>query len=111
MPQCNIIINLLRSSLSQTKLSAHASLYSKFDLNCIPLTPPGTNVVIHETFDQRGRWDPHSIEGWYIGPDIEHYRCHKCYIPSTAGVRYVLTLDWFPKQTPFPKVSTEDYLR
>jgi hypothetical protein len=54
---------------------------------------------------------PHGIDGWYVGPSIDHYRCHKCYIPSTFGVRDALTIDWFPHNVPFPKVTADEYLR
>ena len=110
MPQCNITINLLISSRHQPKLSAHACLYGKFDINFRLLAPTGTKVVIHETVNQRESWDLNGIEGWYSGPDIEHYCCHKWYILSTTGIQDFLTLDWFPKQTPFPNVSTKYYL-
>ena len=111
LPQCDATLNLLRASRRQPKLSSYACLNGAYDFNRMPLAPPGTKVVIHETPDQRDSWAPHGVQGWYIGPATEHYRCHKCYIPSTAGIRDALTLDWFPKQVPFPKVSTEDYLR
>jgi hypothetical protein len=54
---------------------------------------------------------PHGIDGWYVGPSLDHYQCYKCYIPSTFGVRDALTVDWFPHSVPFPKVSTDNYLR
>ena len=54
---------------------------------------------------------PHGIDGWYVSPSTEHYRCHKCYVPSTFGVRDALTVDWFPYQVPFPQVTTDEYLR
>jgi hypothetical protein len=42
---------------------------------------------------------------------MEHYRCVKCYIPSSARERDVDTLKFFPKTVPFPNISTEDYLK
>ena len=63
MPQCNITINLLRSSGRQAKLSIHACLYGNFDLYRSPLAPPGTKVVIHDTVNQRDSLAPHGIEG------------------------------------------------
>jgi hypothetical protein len=54
---------------------------------------------------------PHGVEVWYVSPSTEHYRCHKCYIPTTFGVRDALTVDWFPHKVPFPKVGTDKYLR
>jgi hypothetical protein len=82
-----------------------------FDFNRTPLAPPGTCVVVHITPDQRSNMSPHGVDGWYVGPSTEHYRCHKCYVPSTFGVRDALTIGWFPHNIPFPKVSTDDYLR
>jgi hypothetical protein len=54
---------------------------------------------------------PHGLDGWYVGPSTEHYRCHKCYISSTFGIRDCLTVDWFPHNVPFPKVTSDEYLR
>jgi hypothetical protein len=42
---------------------------------------------------------------------MEHYRCVKCYLPTTSRERDVDTLQFFPKKIPFPKTSTEDYLK
>ena len=44
-------------------------------------------------------------------PSTEHHQCHKCYNPSMFGVQDVLTVDWFPQNVPFSKVSADDYLR
>jgi hypothetical protein len=111
MPQADLTLNLLRSSLCQPNLSAYDCLNGIFDFNRSPLAPPGTRVVVHITPNQRQNMAPHGIDGWYVGPSTEHYRCHKCYIPSTFRVRDALTIDWFPHAVPFPKVSTDDYLR
>ena len=75
------------------------------------MAPPGTRVVIHETPAQRATFAPHGIEGWYVGPSLEHYRCYKCYLPSHTSCRDALTVDWFPHRIPFPKVDTDTYLR
>jgi hypothetical protein len=111
MPQADLTLNLLRSSRRQPRLSAYACLHGTFDFNRSPLAPPGTRVVVHLTPAQRPNMGPHGVDGWYVGPSPEHYRCHKCYIPSTCGVRDALTVDWFPHKVPFPKVSTDEYLR
>jgi hypothetical protein len=111
MPQADITLNLLRASRRQPKLSAYACINGVFDFNATPLAPPGTRVVVHVTPDQRANMAPHGVDGWYVGPSTEHYRCYKCYIPSTAGVRDALTVDWFEHDIPFPKVTTDEYLR
>jgi hypothetical protein len=111
MPQADITLNLLRSSRRQPNLSAYACLNGNFDFNQSPLTPPDTRVVVHITPAQRPNMGPHGVDGWYVGPSIEHYRCHKCYIPSTFGVRNALTVDWFPHNVQFPKVTADEYIR
>jgi hypothetical protein len=111
MPQADITLNLLRSSRRQPKLSAYACLNGAFDFNRSPLAPPGTRVVVHVTPDKCHNMAPHGVDGWYIGPSPEHYRCHKCSIPSTFGIHDALTVDWFPHSVPFPKVGTNEYLR
>jgi len=111
MPQADITLNLLRASRRQPKLSAYACINGPFDFNRTPLAPPGTRVVAHITPAQRQNMAPHGVDGWYVGPSQEHYRCHKCYIPSTFGVRDCLTVDWFPQTIAFPKVTADEYLR
>jgi hypothetical protein len=111
MPQADITLNLLRSSRRQPKLSAWSCLNGNFDYNKTPLAPPGTRAVVHVTPAERGNMAPHGVDGWYIGPSLEHYRCHKYYIPSTFGVRDALTVDWFTYSIPFPKVTADEYLR
>ena len=43
--------------------------------------------------------------------EVDESLCHKCYILSTFGVRDTLTIDWFPHNVPFPKVTADEYLR
>jgi hypothetical protein len=105
MPQADITLSLLQSSRRWPRLSAYACINGIFDFNQSPLAPPGTRVVVHVTADQRHNMAPHGVDGWYVGPSTEHYRCHKCYLPSTFGIRNALTADWFPHNT------TDEYLR
>ena len=110
LPQCGITLNILRSSLRQPNLSAYAATLGNFNFNRTPLAPPGTCVLVHETTEQRASFAPHRVDGWYMGPSLDHYQCYSCYIPSTAGIRDAISVDWFPHQILFPKVTTEDYL-
>jgi hypothetical protein len=109
--QAELTLNLLCNSRVNPKLSAHACLFGNFDFNKTPLAPPGTRTMVHLKPDQRASWAYHGEEGWYVGPSIEHCRCVKCCLPSTARVRDVDTLQFFPKKIPFPKTSTEDCLK
>ena len=73
-----------------------------YDFNAHPLAPPGTRILVHEKPKQRGTWSDHGVPGWYIGPTQEHYRCVKCYIPSTDKTRIADTVQYFPHQVAFP---------
>ena len=112
LPQCNITLNLLRSSRRQPNLPSYAATLVKFNFNQTPLAPPppGTRVLVHKTTKQRASFAPHGVDGWYIGPSLDHYWCYNCYIPLTASTCNAISVDWFPHQIPFPKVTMDDYL-
>ena len=111
IPQAVLTLNIMRECRINPKISAYAYLFGQFDFNATPLAPPGTRVIAHEKPQQRGTWDPHGVNGWYVGPALEHYRCITCYIPSTGKERVVDTVQWFPHVVPIPAASTDDYLR
>ena len=110
LPQAELTLNLLRPSRINPRLSSYHYLFGLFDFNKTPLAPAGTKVLVHEKSRQRASWANHGVEGWYIGPSMDHYRCVKCFLPSTGGIRDADTVQFFPKRVPFPKISTEDML-
>ena len=101
---------MICSSRRHTKLSAWSAVYGPFNFNHTLLAPPGTQVLVHKIPDQRASFAPHSIKGWYIGPSMNHYHCFQCYITSLNSVQYDVTLDWFPRSTPFPHITADNYL-
>ena len=109
--QAEIILNLLRNSRMNPKLSAYAYLFGPYDFNRYPLAPPGTKVVVHAKPSDRTSWGFHGRDGWTIGPSLEHYRCIKSYIPATKSEINCDTLAFSPHDIPMPKVSTEDFLK
>ena len=111
LQQTEITLNLLRNSKVNPQLSSYAYLFGNFDFNKTPLAPAGTKVLVHEKPKQRSSWAYHGVDGWYIGPAMEHYRCMKCYIPESFSVRVTDTLQFFPKTVTFPSFSAEDYLQ
>jgi hypothetical protein len=111
LPQAIITLNHLRNSRLNPRLSSHAALFGMYDFNTCPLAPPGTKVIVHEKHDNRATWSPRGTDGWYIGPSLEHYRCVKCFMPETHSVRDADTVTFMPTVIPFPKTTTEDYLR
>ena len=109
--QCNITINLLRTSRINPNLSAYNYIYGNYDFNAHPLAPPGTKVVLHKKPDNRGSWQYHGVEAWYVGPSLNHYRCFKCFVPSTGATLDTDTVQLIPHLTPIPKFSDADALR
>ena len=108
LQQAEITVNLLRNSRINPKLSAYAIIHGNYDFNKTPLAPPGTKVAIHLKPQQRPSWGYHAEMGFYIGPALEHYRCFKCYVPTTGSVRITDTVKFFPHDEPFPQITTKD---
>ena len=111
LPQCNITITLLRSARHNSSISAYAELLGNFNFNATLMAPPGNKVVVHEKPNNRLSWAGHGTKAWYIGPSLEHYRCFKCYMSVTCRERDSDTLEFSLTTTPFPRVSTDYYLR
>jgi hypothetical protein len=59
---------------------------------------------------QRRAWETHVQHGYSLGPAMQHYRCQNVYIASTASRRIVDTLEFFPHNSPMPKISSMDRL-
>lgn len=111
LDQAEITLNLLRSARNNPSLSAYAYLRGQYDYNATPMAPPGTKVVVHEKPATRTSWGNRGVDGWYVGPSLHHYRCVRCFIPTTKAVRDADTVIFYPETIPFPKVSIEDHLR
>jgi hypothetical protein len=104
LEQATITLNLLRPARSNPTMSAHQMLNGTFDYNRTPLAPPGTKILIHEKPNQRRSWDPHGVEGWYLGPATYHYRCYRVYVNQTRAERITDTVEFVPQaiEMPFP---------
>jgi hypothetical protein len=77
VPQALITLNLLRASRINPNLSAYAQVFGQYNFSAHPLAPPGTHFLIHEKPHNRASWAPHALDAWYLGPALNHYRCHR----------------------------------
>ena len=111
LQQVFITLNLLRTARVNPRLSSHAYLYGNFDFNSTPLAPPGTKTIVHIKPETRPSWGSRGKEAWYVGPSLNHYRCVRCYIPTTRSEVDSDTVTFFPKSVKFPEVSITDFLR
>jgi hypothetical protein len=83
-------------------MSAHQMLNGTFDYNRTPMAPPGTKIIVHEKPKQRRTWDPHGVDGWYLGPATEHYRCYRVFINKTPSERITDAVEFFPQEIEMP---------
>ena len=105
IPHAILTLNLLRQSRMNPKLSRYAQLHGEFNYNATPLAPPSTQVIIHENTTVRGTWASHGVKGWYLGPSMNHYRCHHVYVTKTRGERDSDCVEFFLYITPLPYKS------
>ena len=111
LPQCELTLNLLRNSRINPKLSSWAYLNGVHNFQKIPMAPPGTKILIHSKPTKRASWAFHGVEGWYIGPSFEHYRCVKCYIPKTRSEVSSDTIQFIPSYVPIPEPNIDLHIR
>ena len=98
--QAMLTLNLLRNAPVNPKLSAWEYIFGRFNFKSTPLAPPGAKVIVHSKPSQRGSWDPHGMVGFYVGPAMNHYRCFRCYIPTTRAERISDTISFVPYHVP-----------
>ena len=103
-------INLKHFMQSRTlpSISYYTHIFGEFDFNRTPLAPPGTRSVIHNRPNDRASWAPYGEYGCYIGPEMEHPRCHEAYIPKTRAERISYTIEPPPKKINMPHMSSVD---
>jgi hypothetical protein len=76
-----------------------------YDYCSHPFAPLGTKVIAFESPIQRQTWAAHGVEGWYIGPALDHYRCFTVYVNHTNAVRITDTVAWHPAAYVMPDAS------
>jgi hypothetical protein len=101
LPQAEITLNLLRKSRINPRMSAYAQLNDHFDFNRTPLAPPGTRIIAHDKPDQQASWGPHGVDGYYVGPVLDHCRCYQVHITKTKGTRIVDTVEFSRQKYPY----------
>ena len=111
LPQAEITLNLLRNSRVNPTLSAWEFLNGPMDFNKTPMAPPGSNILIHTKPSKRASWAFHGLQGWYIGPALQHYRCVQCYVPKTRSEVISDTVKFIPDYVPIPTASIDDYIK
>ena len=84
------------SRIDPTKL-VYKILNRPYNWNQYPLAPLGCKAVIYEDSDTQGSWALRSVDGWYIGPSQDHYRCDLYYIPKTRAYHISGSTELYPQ--------------
>ena len=102
-----LCLQILHPCTDDHTKSGYMWLYGKpFDWDRYPLAPPATMVVAFTSRDHRDSWDDHGWVGWYMGPDLDHYRGFRVWNPSTNAYSTVGTVAWFPQHVKMPGFYT-----
>ena len=72
LPQVCTTLNIMINSRMNPNMSEEAQLKRGFGYNHAPLSPPGTNAVIHDNPGSRGSCDLQVTKGGYIGDAPDH---------------------------------------
>jgi hypothetical protein len=110
IPQALLTLNLLRSSRINPNLSAYAQVFGQYDFAAHPIAPPGIHMLVHKKPALRSSWAPHALNAWYVGPALQHYRCHRAWVWTSRHERITDTVTWVPRTIPVPEPTIHDLI-
>ena len=96
-PQVQNTLNMMRASRINQTISAYEQLNNPYAWNRYPLAPLGCKAVIYKDGDTRGSWASRGVDGWYLGPSMDHYQCSLFYIPETRANHISGSAELFPQ--------------
>ena len=64
--------------------------------------------MVHKTPNKRASWTAHGVDGWYLGPAMDHYLCYRVYITNTRAERNSDTVEFSPQNTKVPGIAAID---
>ena len=108
IPQAVLTLNLLRQSHANPNVSAYHYVNGPFDYNATPLGPMGCAVQIFNSPERRKSWEERSLDGWYLGTSLDHYRCHRVYVKNSKDERISNTINFKHRYITQPTVTPVD---
>ncbi len=111
MTQVVNTLNMMHASRIDPTISANEILHGPYDWNRYPLAPLGCKAVVYEDGDMRGSWASRGVDGWYLGPSMDHYRCDIYYIPETRAYQISGSTELFPQHCQLPDMTPHQHLR
>jgi hypothetical protein len=108
-PQVINTLNMMRASRIDPTKSAYKTLYGPYNWNRYPLAPLGCKAVVYEDGDTRGSWALQGVNGWYLGPLMDHYWCDIYCKPETRGYCISGSTKLFPQHCQLPDMTPHLY--
>ena len=105
LPLASLMLNLLRPSRINPKLSVYKILEGVLDYNRHSISPPGCKVLIHEATTKRKTWNPHGELSWYLWHAPDHYRYYKLYVSKTRSEQITTTVKFYPHKAQILELS------
>jgi hypothetical protein len=90
---------------------AYEALNGPYNWNRYPPAPLGCKAIVYEDGDIRGSWASRGIDGWYLGPSKDHYRCALYYIPETRAYCISGSTESFPQYCQSPNLTSNQHFR
>ena len=81
--------NMMRSQRVHPKISTYTEIHEAFSFTNTPLAPICIKELVRENSNVRLSWATHGMDGYYLGPDMEHNRCYQVYTHQKRGKRVV----------------------
>jgi hypothetical protein len=101
----------MQASQINPEILAYEALNGPYDWNRYPLAPLGCKAIVYKDGDTRGLWASRGIDGWYLGPSKDHYRCALYYIPKIRAYCISGSMELFPQHCQFPNLTAEQHFR
>ena len=109
LPQAELTLNLLRASPNPTQ-SAWDYLFGTYNFDATPMGPAGCRVLLHHKPTLRKSWDYRTLDGYYIGPALQHYRCYRAIAKASGAAVISDAVKFCHHYLPTPTVTLEDKL-
>jgi hypothetical protein len=101
----------MRASRINPAISAYEALNGPYNWNRYPLAPLGCKAIVYKDGDTQGLWASRGIDGWYLGPSKDHYRCALYYIAKTRAYCISGSTELFPQHCQLPNLTADQHFR
>ena len=91
-----------------TPLGMGSIMEGEYHFDATPISPPGTQMMMHEKPNRRRTWGFNAKKAWYLGPCFKHYRSVRGLVPSIGGERISDTYRFKHHAIEIPQLTPAD---